>query len=193
VGFSVAGLFSLLRSMMFPYYLVYFTVWPVIALGLLVDGLAADRRALRRAAVAVGAVVILCWAPSLLWNAMRAREAMRARGALDQRAFARRLAAVVPAGAPVTGTPELYLIARRAGLDFTPLTWFPEGEPVRPDAWIILSRKNRSEAIRVDPRSLEGRVVVFDGAAFPGVKYLGYPITVFGPQPEPSRRPETRP
>lgn len=193
VGFSVAGLFSLLRSMMFPYYLVYFTVWPVIALGLLVDGLAADRRVLRRAAVAVGAVVTLCWAPSLLWNAMRARETMRARGALDQTAFARRLAAVVPAGAPVTGTPELYLIARRTGLDFTPLTWFPEGEPVRPDAWIILSRKDRSAAIRVDPRSLEGRVVVFDGAAFPGVKYLGYPITVFGPQPEPSRRPETRP
>ena len=33
----------------------------------------------------------------------------------------------------------------------------------------------------------------FDGAAFPGVKYLEYPITVFGPQPEPSHRPETRP
>ena len=53
---------------------------------------------------------------------MRAREVILYRGAgLDQGAFARRLAALIPEGAHVTGTPELYLIVRRAGLDYRPL------------------------------------------------------------------------
>jgi hypothetical protein len=72
VAFSVAGLASLTRSLMLPYYLVYFTVWPVAGLSLLAEGL--PSRALRRVAVAAGIAVAVCWLPSLLWNVMRARE-----------------------------------------------------------------------------------------------------------------------
>ena len=190
LGFSLAGLVSLLRSMMFPYYLIYFTVWPVIALGLLSDGLVGDQRSLRRMVAVAGIALASCWVPGLFWNAMRAREAIVFREALDQAAFARRLASMVPADVPVTGTPELNLVARRAGLDFSPLTWVPEREPVRPRTWVILNRNDQVTGSRIEPDSLRGRPIVFDGPAFPGAKSLDYPITIFGPKPaDPSRSP----
>jgi 4-amino-4-deoxy-L-arabinose transferase-like glycosyltransferase len=87
-GFSLAGLSVLLSSAKHPYYLVYFTVWPVIGLGVLVESMAKEDKRVRNAALGLGALLFLCWLPSLLWNSLRFREMMLYRGNLDQNKLA---------------------------------------------------------------------------------------------------------
>jgi 4-amino-4-deoxy-L-arabinose transferase-like glycosyltransferase len=181
-GFSFAGLLVSISSAKHPYYLVFFTLWPLIGLGVLVESLAEEDRRLRNMALAVGVMLFLCWVPSLLWNVMRFRETVLYRDKLNQAVFARRLAGLIPSGARATGSPELFLIARKAGLNFTPLPWFPERTEVPADTWIVLSREDRLEGDAIAPESLTDRVVTYEGAAFPGATQLEYAFSVFGPK-----------
>lgn len=187
--FTVAGLLSLLRSHMNRYYLMYFAPWPVLTLGLLISGLTAQHPALRRIAIALGLALLVTSAPGLRSNVLRARAAIEERAALDQGALAGRLAARIPAGVPVTGSADMFLIARRAGLAFTPLSWYGESTVLRPEAWVILIDRHRYQTRTVDPRSLAGRPIVYEGPAFPASRFFAYPITIFGPAvpPEPER------
>ncbi len=185
--FSMAGLMTLLRSLMHRYYLTYFAPWPVLALGLLLSGLTANHPALRRATVALGLVFLVSLGPGFRSNILRARVAIGERAALDRSVFAGRLATLVPPGAPVTGSPDMILIARRAGLNFTPLSWFAGSAVLRPETWVILTDWHRYEAPMVDPRSLAGRPIVYEGPAFPASKLLGYPVTIFGPEAHPAQ------
>jgi 4-amino-4-deoxy-L-arabinose transferase-like glycosyltransferase len=180
-GFSFTGLLVSVSSAKHPYYLVYFTPWPLIALGVLVESLGEEYRRLRNVAVAVGVLLFLCWVPSLLWNAMRFREAAIHRDKLDQAVFAGKLAGLIPAEARVTGSPELFLVARKAGLNFTPLTWFHERTEVPGETWIVLSREDCRQGDSIELRNLAARVVIFEGEAFPGTAELEYPFTVYGP------------
>ena len=180
-GFSCAGLFVSISSAKHPYYLVYFTPWPLIALGVLVESWAGQDRRLRNVALAFGSLLFLCWVPSLLWNAMRFRETVLHRDKLDQVVFARKLAGLIPPGERVTGSPELFLVARKAGLKFTPLPWFHERIEVPAGTWIVLSREDRLEGNAIEPGNLAARAVTYEGEAFPGATQLEYPFSIFSP------------
>lgn len=189
-GFALAGFICLLTASVRPYYLVCFTVWPVMALAADWESGSIPRRFVPWF-VLCSAAVAASWIPSLAWNAMRFREAVLAFRALDRAEAGHRLARAVPRGAKVTGTPELLFLARQAGLDFTPLPWLPSGEtPVPPETWILLTQYEWKETARSALMNLDARPVVFQGNAFPKAKFLGYPIVLFGPQPTYLRSPE---
>ncbi len=181
--FAVVGLLSLLvfaGAAVYPYYLVLFTVWPILALAVLGESRCLQS-ALQFAFWPVAVLVLLCWLPSLAWNALRFRESWAHFDQLDRTACARHLARVVPPGAELTGSPDLFLIARKAGLNFKPLPWYGRHTRVAPDAWILLKETDLIDPIRVAPTELKGRPMLRT-VAFPNAKGLEYPLLLFRPR-----------
>jgi len=179
-AFATAGLVCLFSRAVFPYYLVYFTVWPIVALAATpTAGLRG--RGFRVRFTAVVAAVILTWVPSLLWNGLRLRESLTWRRQLDHTYFVRQLRRAIPTGAEVVGNPLFVLLAEEAGLDFTPAPWYPERAPVAPGAWLLLSGEERRRPKWIAPASLEGRPVVAGGDAFPGPGPFHLEYVILGP------------
>ena len=165
--FATAALGCLVHRAVYAYYFVYFTVWPVV--GLAVTLTAGLRLGVFRAWFrAIAAAVIFAWVGSLLWNGMRLRESLICRGQLDHAHFIRQVKAVIPARAEVTGNPLLLLLAKEAGLNFTPLPWYPEQAPAPPQAWLLLSRKEWQTPKWIAPASLARRPIIAERDAFPG-------------------------
>jgi hypothetical protein len=183
--FATAGLCCVLHRAAFAYYVVYFTVWPVVALAVTLTS--GQRLGVLRAWFrAIDAAVIVAWAVSLLWNGRRLHQSLKYRGQLDHAHFVGQLKAVIPARAEVTGDPLLLLLAKEAGLDFTPLSWFPEQTAAGPQAWLLLSRKEWQAPEWIAPASLARRPVIADGEAFPGPSpWLRLEYVILGPSQAP--------
>jgi predicted membrane channel-forming protein YqfA (hemolysin III family) len=105
--FLAASLFSLaafvtfaataVYTALYPYYFIYLSVWPVVAVIAALDQ-RAGRLWIRRAGLVCLAVLTVAWLPSALWNVMRWREApLFARGSIEQ-AFDQQVLKVVPPG-----------------------------------------------------------------------------------------------
>ena len=180
-GFSLAGLLCVVLSVKFPYYLVYLSLWPVMAVSTFITVAPSAPRGWRKMAIGLAVLLFACWLPSLFWNVMRFREAVLFRARLDPAIFARSLASHIPPDVKVVGSPELFLIARKAGLDFAPLPWLSSGMEVPAGTWVVLTEDDPRERGRVAPDNLGARDIVFEGAAFPGTKYFEFPYVVFGP------------
>jgi hypothetical protein len=179
--FSVVGLICLCSSPLLPYYLVHFTVWPVLALSMTIEAGLYPRR-WRLWVHTVAALVVLGWLPSAAWNALRFREVVNLYRALDSRVFARQIGPTIPRGAPVMGTPELAMLAKEVGLNFSPLPWYPEQARVRPDAWLLLDEKEYRGPRYVAPESIACRRVILAADGFPGARpYLNCPFVLLGP------------
>ena len=187
--FAAAGLGCLISRAVYPYYLVYFTVWPVVALAVTVTAGPAGR-AFRACLPAVVAVVVLSWVPSLLWNGMRLRESLICRRQLDHSHFVRQLRLAIPAGTEVVGNPLFLVMTREAGLNFTPLPWYAEQAPAPPRAWLLLSREELKRPKWSAAASMQGRLVVAEDDAFPGPGAFHLEYVIFGPAGS-ADRPET--
>ena len=195
VGFSVAGLFCILLSVKFPYYLIYFSTWAVMGLCIAVETMPPGRR-VRSAGGVFLAMLALAWVPSFLWNALRFRESVLYYRTLDQARFAGRLSAMIPGGVKVMGSPPLFIIARNARLDFTPLAWFDEPTEVAPETWLLLTEEDWLKANRVRSSDQASRSLVYRGPAFPEASggWFDYPIVILGPVASPSHpAPDQRP
>ena len=188
-GFSLAGLICIMLSVKFPYYLVYLSLWPIIGIGTFLASSTSGSRGWRILAIGSAILLFSCWIPSLFWNVMRFREAVLYRSRLDPAIFARSLASHIPPDIKLTGSPELFLIARKAGLDFAPLPWLQSGIEVPAGTWVLLTEDDHREGKRVAADNLGAREVVFEGPAFPGTKYFEYRYVVFGPMHGPVRDP----
>jgi len=181
--FGLAGLSVIFSSTAYPYYLVYFTVWVILPLAIKLETLLTRRKARRALMFPVAGAIglLILWAPSAAWNGLRWREAYLHYGDLDPAPLEQRLRRTVPAGAAITGTPELYVISLRSGLKFTPLPFFDVRNHVPRDTWVLLTQGDWRDAQRVSPESLQGRRIVFLGDAFPNARYLNYPLILFAP------------
>jgi hypothetical protein len=107
--FAFCGLFMFSTSLtMRPPYLVYLTVWPVIAVMAQIESGSSQRRFYQ----VIAAVLLVAWLPSLGWNIMRTREAYKYHSILSSAHFADELAATVPPEAPLMVSGDLYISAR---------------------------------------------------------------------------------
>lgn len=179
--FAVTGLLCLCSPLVLPYYLVHFTVWPVLALATTLEAELYPPR-WRLWTYTVAALVVLSWLPGLAWNAMRFREMVIHHRGLAPGRFARQLVAAIPRDAPVMGPPEMAILAKEAGLNFSPLPWFAEQAQVPPDAWLLLDEGEYREPQYVAPESLADRRVVLTGDGFPETApYFNFPFVLLGP------------
>jgi hypothetical protein len=220
--YALAGLSLFIDPSRRSYYLVYFSIWPVVAF-LVFAELAwrarftravrrmADRQedgsasfALQRTAdpdaggrgscsrrgnavavcmVVAGGILFACWLPSLAWNILRVRESVLWWRALDRKPVVEDLRAYIQPGAEVWGAGEYFVMARDAGLVFTPLCmgWNDAGITAPEQAWLVLSPEFIRRARQHNPGMLEGRAVVYEGMAFRGTRYTEQPYVIYGP------------
>jgi hypothetical protein len=107
--FACCGLVTFLTSLtMFPPYLVYLSVWPVIAVAAQIESGSPQRQFYR----VIAAVLLVAWLPSMGWNLLRTREAYKFHSALSTAHLAGELAATVPPEAPLMVSGDLYIAAR---------------------------------------------------------------------------------
>jgi len=165
-----------------PYYLVSFTIWPVIAI--LVTLESGKLTGLWKCTLTFVLVLLLAgWLPSLMWNGMRFREMVLMYRQLDQKPFAQQLATLTPKGVKISGTPELFLVARAAQRGFIPLMTYGSNLTPPQDHWLFLLNKDCQPG-RLSPEALNQRPVVYEGFAFPEAQRAGsrMPFRVYGPE-----------
>lgn len=180
--FSVVAGLVFCRSSKLPYYLVLVTVWPIVGLGAFLEGGASrPPTLLRRAGLVVALLGLLAWVPSVLWNGLRCRDAIVQFPHLGSEGFARQLAAVLPRGARVIGSPSLIIPARRAGIDFEPFPFFAQDLPPDPQRYILREDYDVSHERRLTPEAEAAHAVVYRGLVFPDAGELGLPFQLQAP------------
>ena len=164
--FACCGLIMFLTSItMHPPYLVFLTVWPVIAVMAQIESGSSQRRLFR----VIAAVLLVAWLPSMGWNMMRTREAYKFYSALSTAHLADELAATIPPEAPLMVSGDLYIAARSpTRKPFIVRQASPPSEwPC--DAWLALTT---SAVVPWNVSQLPGRVVhVSNENLFPGFPY----------------------
>lgn len=171
------------NSSLYSYYLVLVVVWPVIAALGLVE-LNWDRWVTKHRVILAGVamIVLICWLPSLFWNVMRCREAVLWHRILDKSPMSGELARHIPSKATVMGDPDYFIVARNAGLTFTPLPWYrtDKGIRVSNNVWLVVSPRFVGILNQASPSNLEGRPLVYSGTAFAGSTYTEYSYLIYG-------------
>ena len=159
-----------------PYYMVYFSVWPMLALAIL-----AEKRWHHVRAVVV--VMALLWCGSAAWNLFRIREAVIFHGRLSRSFLIGELHKDVPMTARIVTTPSLYSVPIEAGYtQYLPTTYHAEHQDLCPTCFVLMTEKQRQEALFLPPSNLDRRRVLYSGPAFPGTGPLGFPVVLLSPQ-----------
>jgi hypothetical protein len=178
--FSVAGLVCLISKAVFPYYIIYFSIWPIALMAASAERLLLRDRPVKLAAAAA-IIIFLAWLPSAAWNAMRMREAFLYRNELRHGYILARLEKSLPANAKVSGDPLIYMLAEEAHLDFTPAPHMAEGSHVPDGAWLLLSEPEYTNPEYISATDVHSRIVVFCSNAFPGAKHLTFDVCLLRP------------
>lgn len=178
---SLLGIVALIAPPIPTYYSVYFSVWPVIAFAIHAES-GWLKGSYRLAYLALGAVLFACWLPGLRYNAYHVRESVKNYAQLDPSRVAAPLADAVPTGASVTGSPELFFVARQAGINFTPLPWYRASCAVPPDTYVLLLSPDliRSQP-PIDPANMAARATLLKGSLAPGTTLSWSDCVLFGP------------
>jgi hypothetical protein len=178
--FAVAGLACLITKAVYPYYIIYFSIWPIALLAM-----EAEQRVLvKRPAVlpiAIAAILFVAWLPSAGWNALRMREEVRYRNELKDNYILGRLKESVPPGAEIFGDPLTYMLGAEANLNFTPAPYVAEHFRVSQTTWLFLSKKEYANPTYFFESDVRNRPVVFCSSAFPGAKILEFGVCLLGP------------
>jgi hypothetical protein len=178
--FAVAGLACLVTKAVYPYYIIYFSIWPIALLAM-----EAEQRVLvKRPAVlpiAIAAILFVAWLPSAGWNALRMREEVRYRNELKDNYILGRLKESVPPAAKVSGVPLIYMLAEEANLDFTPAPLLDEHTHVSPDAWLLVTDAEYASPDYFLESDVRSRSVAFCANAFPGAKQLDFNVCLLRP------------
>ena len=176
--FALLGCIVLFSVSQLPYYLIYFSVWPTVAvLVMLETNILGDK--LGRAARIAVAVLVIAWLPSAAWNAMRWREARIFYPLFDSTSFVERVQNAVPTDADIEVSPEYFILSRRLGRSIVrpPLASAPE---LPPRSWLILSDKDLERLGGRRASGLSDRGIAYSGPLYPLSSAGGY-FTVFGP------------
>jgi len=178
--FSVAGLVCLISKAVFPYYIIYFSIWPIALIAVSAERLLLRARPVKLAAAAA-IIIFLAWLPSAAWNAMRMREAFLYRNQLRHDSILAWLQKSIPANAKVSGDPLIYMLAEEAHLDFTPSPWIAEGSHAPGGAWLLLSEPEYTAPEYFSKADVHRRTVVFCSNAFPGAKDIIFNVCLLRP------------
>ena len=178
---SLCGLLLIAGKGICLYYLVYFTIWPVVAIAVSFE-MGRWKGTARLVLFGLGMALFVSWVPSLGFNVQRFLDAARNYDALDRNRFARHLRESIPEGASVTGCPQFILVARKAGIRFVPLPWYPESSSVPPEDYILLSEDTVLNGYsRVDPANLAARPLIREDSLAPGTKLRWSRTWLYGP------------
>lgn len=175
-AFTLAALPAIFRASTHPYYIVYFSLWPLLGISLLVQNY-------RKQWLPIAAALGIAWSVSAAWNLLRIREDILFHRGLNNRALVALIDSQVPRNAEIVATPELYAVPLEAGHpNFDLTTWFNERLDVCPACYLLMTRKQFLRGDHVAPLNLARRVVLFNGPAFPGTGPLQYPIVLLSPE-----------
>jgi hypothetical protein len=174
--FAICGCAALFGVAVLPYYLIYFTVWPVMAVLVLIESRVFSG-VLRRLCLAALALLVAAWLPSAAWNVMRCREARIFYPKFDPSVFVARVRAVVPPGAPLMVSPDYGLLSHLLGRDLSRPA-LAKAVELPPLDWLVLSS---TDVRRLGgPQALSGRKVAFSGTVYPETDAGGL-MTIFTP------------
>ena len=180
-GLAAAGLF--LNSSMHAYYFVFFTVWPPCAM-LSAWESGAGRRKWRPVFAVWAAVTVVSWLPSFAWNVGRFREALLDYGNLAKNDMIQQLAELIPDDAMATGDPVCFVVAHKAGRDYTPLPFYERdaGLDVPADEWCLVGSRYLGILDRRVPGWRDERRLVYSGVAFKESYSLRWDYFVYAPE-----------
>jgi hypothetical protein len=176
--FVLGGLPAFIHSGTRPYYLIYFSLWPMLYLAMMVD-----RNWSRPAVKAIFALMLLAWLPSAAWQAMRLRESIKFHDALSLDTLQQQIAQNVPADATLLTSPDLYAVPFVTGHPNShPLPWYEMESESCPDCYVLIDREDLAKAPS-DPRlGLANRHVLYSGPAFPSAGPLREPVLLLSPE-----------
>jgi hypothetical protein len=183
--FCLAGIVCLINRGVYPYYIIYFSLWPIALLA----SEAEQRLLLKRPqvlAIAVAAILMVAWLPGAAWNALRIREEVLYRTQLAHGYILAQLKQSVPANARVSGDPYVYMLAEEANLDFTPVPWQAHSDPsdrvpIPPDEWLLVTEDEYTNPTYFFASDVRSRSVAFCENAFPGAKRLDFDVCLLRP------------
>ncbi len=139
VWFSLCGLLTFAVSViMLPPYLVYWSVWPVIALATRIES-GSRAGSSRRLYMALACVFVLAWIPSFAWNAVRTREAYRFHSALDPAPVRATLMSAIPRDAHLMVSGDLFMTGRHVTRDVGTIAPYSRSSDWPCDAWLALT------------------------------------------------------
>ena len=175
-GFTFGALLLFCKSTMFPYYIVYFSLWPMLCMVML-----AERHWRKFRPLAV--VLALIWCSSAMWNLLRLREAIYNYPQLNKQFLFAELRRNVPDDAEIVTTPELYSVPFEAGYKHYGLTTsFQEHQDVCHNCFLLMTSGEFEAATRVSRSNLDQRKVLYAGPAFPHAIDMTYPVVLLSPQ-----------
>ena len=172
--FALAGLSCIFRTAVHPYYLIYFTVWPILGIAMLIE--IHGKRALPFLALG-----ILIWSSSFLWNMLRLRETIKYHSQLAHNFIVQVIQREVPPGATIVTTPELYMLPAEAGYMLEVAPWFPEQSAVCRECYLLMEKKEYEHPTYVASNEISSRQVLYSGPAFPHAGPLEYPVVLLSP------------
>ena len=175
---GVAVLFT--PRALYPYYLIYFSCWPVVGL---LSRLKGDipRGGWRPWMVVFSMALVAAWVPSFAWNLTRFREAVIYYSALDHSNMIAVLRSVVPVDAKICAEPELISAAVEAKLSIDRPQWAHSMDHPSEAAFLLMSESGYTRYSHSHPSVLADRKIVYRGGTFPGAGPLDFPIVVMTP------------
>jgi hypothetical protein len=184
--FSLAGCLALISSGIYPYYLVHFSIWPMLFLLLLWETSSYPKvsRVARTALILATVVVVIGWIPSALWNVLRCRDAHLYQALADPHSFAERVRANTPPGARIVIPPSLFLFGHSLGTD-SPYLIRDTPTTMPANAWLVLFEPDVRGLGGLDAPGLRGRRKVYQGPLYPALPRAGG-FLILAPLPAPS-------
>lgn len=175
-SFSLASVQVLFRTSTFPYYIVYFSLWPMLCFVMLSERFWKQFRY-------VAAAMSLMWCISAGWNVMRLRESFIFHSKLSKRFLYAELRKDVPVSAKIETIPALYSVPIEAGFPNYDLTaWSDEKQDVCASCYLLITSSEFDQPRYIASANLQQRKVIYAGPAFPGAGPLAYPIVVLSPE-----------
>jgi hypothetical protein len=175
-SFGLASLQTIFRTATHPYYIVYFSIWPMLCFVML-----AERFWKQFCYVAV--TMSLIWCTSAAWNVMRIRESIIFHSQLNKKFLYAELRKDVPLSAEIYTIPALYSVPIEAGYSrYNLTTWDPEQQDICPACYLLITASEFHEPHYIALANVRQRQVIYDGPAFPGAGPLDYPIVVLSPE-----------
>ena len=186
-AFGLAAFGVMFRASTHPYYIVYFSLWPMLCFVMLAERFWKQFRY-------VAITMSLIWCTSAAWNVMRIRESIIFHSQLSKKFLYAELRKDVPLSAEIYTIPVLYSVPIEAGYSrYNLTTWDPEQQDICPACYLLITASEFHEPHYIAPANLRQRQVIYAGPAFPGAGPLAYPIMVLSPESSVVNRPSADP
>ena len=185
--FSVLGCLAVFSVSAYPYYVLFFTVWPTIAVLIACES-ELQRGRFHRVWATCFVILLLAWIPSAAWNALRWREARLLYPLMDPSSFVERVHKAIPSQALMKVSPEYFIISRPLGRDIVRLPLDSAAE-IPPAAWLVLSQDDLEGLGGRHRAGLSDRLLMFEGPLYSARLAHPFSFVILGPSRLPNSSP----